>query len=67
MLALSYPAAAALEAAEYAEEALNTEFGGKRIDRLRARALLFPGHVLESVADLRPRSAPRIPFAWRRR
>ncbi len=54
MLALSYPAAAPLEAAEYAEEALNTEFGGKRIDRLRARALLFPGHVLESVADLRP-------------
>ena len=53
-LVLSYPAAAALEAAEYAEEGLNSEFESRRIDRLRARALLVPGHVLEGADDLRP-------------
>jgi hypothetical protein len=53
MLVLSYPAADPLEAGEYAEEALNTEFEGRRIDRLRARALLVPGHVLDGAEDLR--------------
>ncbi|HEY7453699.1 MAG TPA: hypothetical protein VH683_03985 [Thermoleophilaceae bacterium] len=54
MLALAYPAAAPIEAAEYAHEALNAEFEERRIDRLRARAHLLPGHVLESATDLRP-------------
>ena len=53
-LALAYPAATPLEAAEYALEALNAEFEERRIDRLRARAHLLPGHVLEPAADLRP-------------
>jgi hypothetical protein len=53
MLALAYPAPEPLEAAEYALEALNAEFEERRIDRLRARAHLLPGHVLEGVADLR--------------
>jgi hypothetical protein len=54
MLALAYPAAEPAEAAEYAQEALAAEFEDRRIDRLRARAHLLPGHVLEAVADLRP-------------
>jgi hypothetical protein len=54
MLALAYPAAEPAEAAEYANEALAAEFEDRRIDRLRARAHLLPGHVLEDVADLRP-------------
>jgi hypothetical protein len=54
MLALAYPAQEPAEAAEYAHEALAAEFEARRIDRLRARAHLFPGHVLEPVADLRP-------------
>jgi hypothetical protein len=54
MLALSYPAAEPAEAAEYAYEALAAEFEERRIDRLRARAHLLPGHVLEDVSDLRP-------------
>ena len=53
MLALAYPAADPAEAAEYAHEALNADFDDRRIDRLRARAHLFPGHALEEVADLR--------------
>jgi hypothetical protein len=53
MLLLAYPAAAPAESAEYAHEALNTEFDDHRIDRLRARAHLFPGHVLEGATDLR--------------
>jgi hypothetical protein len=53
MLVLSYPAGSPLEAAEYAEVGLNTEFESRRIDRLRARALLVPGHVLEGADDLR--------------
>jgi hypothetical protein len=53
MLLLSYPTADPVEAAEYAHEALNTEFEERRIDRLRARAHLLPGHVLEGAADLR--------------
>jgi hypothetical protein len=53
MLLLAYPAAEPLEAAEYAYEALNAEFDDRRIDRLRARAHLLPGHVLEGAADLR--------------
>jgi len=53
MLALAFPAADPGEAAEYAHEALNAEFEERRIDRLRARAHLLPGHVLEAVADLR--------------
>lgn len=53
MLLLAYPAAAPVEAAEYAHEALNTEFDERRIDRLRARAHLLPGHVLEGGEDLR--------------
>jgi hypothetical protein len=48
MLLIAYP-----EAVEYAHEALNAEFGEHRIDRLRARAHLLPGHVLEGGADLR--------------
>src|SRR5918995_588056 len=54
MLLLAYPAAEPVEAAEYAHEALNAEFEERRIDRLRARAHLLPGHVMEAVADLRP-------------
>lgn len=54
MLALSYPAAEPAEAAEYAHEALAAEFEDRRIDRLRARAHLMPGHVVDVVADLRP-------------
>jgi hypothetical protein len=54
MLVLSYPAAAPLEAAEYAHEALNSDFEHKRIDRLRARAQLLPGHALEGIEDVRP-------------
>ena len=54
MLALHYPATAPAEAAEYAEEGLNCEFAARRIDRLRARALLVPGHVLDGADDLRP-------------
>jgi hypothetical protein len=54
MLALAYPAQEPAEAAEYAHEALTAEFEERRIDRLRARAHLLPGHVLEPVADLRP-------------
>jgi hypothetical protein len=53
MLLLAYPAADPVEAAEYAHEALNTEFEERRIDRLRAAAHLLPGHVLEGGADLR--------------
>jgi len=54
MLALSYPAADPIEAADYAHEALVAEFEEKRIDRLRAQSHLLPGHVLDDVADLRP-------------
>jgi len=54
MLALSYPAADPVEAAEYTQEALSAEFGERRIDRLRAVSHLMPGHVLEDVSDLRP-------------
>jgi hypothetical protein len=54
MLAFAYPAAAPAEAAEYAHEALTAEFEERRIDRLRARSHLMPGHVLEDVSDLRP-------------
>src|SRR5215212_2336178 len=54
MLALAYPAADPAEAAEYAREALAAEFEERRIDRLRARSHLLPGHVVESLADLRP-------------
>jgi hypothetical protein len=53
MLALSYPASDPEQAAEYAHEALNLEFDERRIDRLRARAHLFPGHALEAATDLR--------------
>jgi hypothetical protein len=53
MLLLAYPAAEPHQAAEYAQEALNAEFEERRIDRLRARAHLVPGHVLEGAADLR--------------
>jgi hypothetical protein len=53
MLLLAYPATEPLEAAEYAHEALNAEFDERRIDRLRARSHLLPGHVLEGAADLR--------------
>src|SRR5215217_3436639 len=54
MLAFAYPVAAPAEAAEYAHEALGAEFEERRIDRLRARSYLLPGHVLELVTDLRP-------------
>src|SRR3954447_12822531 len=54
MLALAYPASDPVEAAEYAHEALTAEFEERRIDRLRARSYLVPGHVLEDVTDLRP-------------
>jgi hypothetical protein len=53
MFALAYPAAEPAEAAEYAHEALTAEFEDRRIDRLRARSHLMPGHVLEEVSDLR--------------
>jgi hypothetical protein len=54
MLALAYPAAEPAEAAEYAHEALTAEFDERRIDRLRARSHLVPGHVVDDVTDLRP-------------
>jgi hypothetical protein len=50
-LALSYPAADPRWSAEYAREALDDAVAG--IDRLRAQALLLPGHAL-AVEDLRP-------------
>ncbi len=53
MLLLAYPAPDPAEAADYAHEALNAEFEEHRIDRLRARAHLLPGHVFEGRADLR--------------
>jgi hypothetical protein len=53
MLLLAYPAVEPVEAAQYAHEALNTEFDERRIDRLRAHAHLLPGHVLEGGTDLR--------------
>jgi hypothetical protein len=53
MLALAYPATEPGDAAEYAHEALTAEFGERRIDRLRARSHLVPGHVVEDVTDLR--------------
>ena len=53
MLAFAYPASEPEEAAEYAHEALLAEFEERRIDRLRARSYLVPGHVLEDVSDLR--------------
>jgi hypothetical protein len=62
VLVLSYPAASPLEAAEYAEEGLNTEFESRRIDRLRARALLVPGHVLDGADDLRAPIGPTHPL-----
>src|SRR5215210_2377451 len=54
MMAPAYPATDPGEAALYAHEALNAEFEERRIDRLRARAHLLPGHLLDHVADLRP-------------
>jgi hypothetical protein len=54
MLAFAYPAPEPEEAAEYAHEALTAEFEERRIDRLRARSHLLPGHVLDDVSDLRP-------------
>jgi hypothetical protein len=62
VLVLSYPAASPLEAAEYAEVGLNTEFESRRIDRLRARALLMPGHVLDGADDLRAPIGPTHPL-----
>jgi hypothetical protein len=62
MLTLAYPADAPGEAAEYAHEALGAEFEDRRIDRLRARAHLLPGHVLEDVTDLRPPVGPTHPL-----
>jgi hypothetical protein len=50
-LALSYPAADPRWAAEYAREALDDAVAS--IDRLRAMALLLPGHAV-AVEDLRP-------------
>ena len=50
-LALCYPAADPRWAAEYARDALDD--AASAIDRLRARALLLPGHALEPT-DLRP-------------
>jgi hypothetical protein len=62
MLLLAYPATDPVEAAEYAQEALNTEFEERRIDRLRARAHLLPGHVLDGASDLRPPIGPTHPL-----
>ena len=50
-LALSYPAADPAWAADYARDALDEAV--EPIDRLRAAALVLPGHVLV-VSDLRP-------------
>ena len=62
MLALAYPAANPEEAAEYAHEGLNAEFEERRIDRLRARAHLLPGHVLGDVTDFRAPIGPTHPL-----
>ena len=53
-LVVAYPAAHPREAAEYAVEALACDFEERRIDRLRAVAMLVPGHVLPAPADLKP-------------
>lgn len=50
-LALSYPAANAPEAVDYAKEALDEGLAG--IDRLRARALVMPAHAVEAIDHLR--------------
>ena len=62
MLALAYPAAEPAEAAEYAHEALTAEFEERRIDRLRARSHLMPGHALDDVSDLRAPIGPTHPL-----
>jgi hypothetical protein len=59
-LALAYPAADARNAADYAKEALEEAFAG--IDRLRARAHVVPGHVLEPLEDPRPPIGPTHPL-----
>jgi hypothetical protein len=62
MLVLSYAAASPADAAEYAHEGLSCEFEEKRIDRLRARAHLLPGHALDGVSDVRPPIGPTHPL-----
>jgi hypothetical protein len=58
-LALAYPAADPLWAAEYAREALDEAVAP--IDRLRARTHLMPPHALD-VDDLRPPIGPTHPL-----
>jgi hypothetical protein len=57
---VAYPAAEPRFAVEYAREALDDLFEGT--DRLRCRAYLVPGHVLEGVEDLREPIGPTHPL-----
>jgi hypothetical protein len=59
-LAVAYPAGDPPFATEYAREALAEAFAS--IDRLRARALVFPAHVLGAVADAREPIGPTHPL-----
>lgn len=51
-LAFTYPAGDPDVAADLVREALDLEFS--RVDRLRARTHVVPGHVLDGIQDLRP-------------
>jgi len=59
-LALSFPADDAPEAAEYAKEALDEALAD--IDRLRARAVVVPAHVVEAIDDQREPLGPTHPL-----
>jgi hypothetical protein len=59
-LALRYPAQDGREAAELATLALEERLTG--VDRLRAQALLVPGHVLDSAEDWREPIGPTHPL-----
>jgi hypothetical protein len=59
-LALRYPAQDGRDAAELATLALEERLTG--VDRLRARALLVPGHVVEAAGDWREPIGPTHPL-----
>ena len=68
MLALSYPAAEPREAAEYARGgARRREFGGSASTACERAPCCCPATRWRAWRTCDPRSAPRIPFAWRRR
>ena len=59
-LALRYPAADGLEAAEYSALGLGERLSG--VDRLRCAALLMPGHVFEGAGEWREPIGPTHPL-----